>query len=149
MKQTLSVIAALMMLATCVPPAQAAFHNATYNATGYAVDGAGNVFGISAHWHGFCTATFTVTVTDAQSGAVLSARTFRGSQTVAPANQIPGAAEFFVLNGASIDPGVTFNIRGAQIGHINAGYQEGLYSGTYQALTWVGAVAFTGFNFCD
>lgn len=144
-----ALLAVAAVALAVMPGTQAAFHNATYTAEGFAVSAAGATVAIAAHWHGFCTSSFSVTVSDVSTGAVLEQRRFSGTQQIAPGQQVPFAPELFVVNGQSLDPLVSFHLRGAQVGHINAGVSNQALSGDYQGLVWVGTVVLQPFSFCD
>jgi hypothetical protein len=142
-------LAALLLLAAA-PPAQAAFHNSRWTATGTATDAANNVYTLTLHWSGSCDSRWTITIADAATGAVVVQRSFLGyeAQTGQTFSYMP---ELLYGTGHAYDPSIPFATTMVQVGTVapSPTYTVQVVTGTYAGYTLTGVVPAEHWQFCE
>jgi hypothetical protein len=154
MRSKLVALVGLLLLAGVASPVvEAAVHDAKWRATGHAVSTAGQVHLMTVSWNGgfWCGgSTFTVTLTDAFTGAV-STRTFRGTQTFYDPPTFGGQfMEWLLVDGNSLEPSVSFDFVAAQAAFLyNPPHTlTQVIVGTYQGLTFQATTINEFWSFC-
>jgi hypothetical protein len=137
------LVMTLVMGLSALAPSAAAFHGAPYSGDGTATDGT-RTYIASVVWHGWWRQTYSVTLTDPLTQQVVHHKEFRGTEANAGGWPLASVWEIFLYHGYSLDPAVSFDIRGFQQILINP--QQGqvqtmVYVGHYQQYQLVVAVA--------
>jgi hypothetical protein len=131
MKRFLLAAAALAMLTV---PVASAFHGSPYVAHGVAVNLAGEAHLVDVSWNGWWQQTYTVRLYDVP-GVWIVDHTFLGAEANIGGGPIASVWEIFLYHGFSIDPSVSFDIRGFQQILLVPQAQQMVYGGNYQDWT--------------
>lgn len=131
----LPLLVAPLLLATIAPPATA-FHGNAYTAHGIAQlpGDATDVWLATVSWNGWYDQSFTVTITDLAGGVVVDKK-FSGSEQFGASFPCP-RCELFAYHGWSLDPAVSFDIKGFVLNLLYPPYTANMYyTGNYGAYT--------------